>query len=453
MNIVVAGGSEVGLRIAERLMASHHVAFIGPHNRHYARLERLEIEIFDGSITSPTVLHAAGAAEASVFIAVSEDDEKNIVSCVAARRMGAAQVICFLNRRGFFEVDSDEDALAESLGIDAIVRPSSQLAEEIVRIVTVPGALDVRSFVGGKIILEKFEVEGDTTLTSEPLSRLKMPTGVLAAMGQRGDEFFIPRGSTQFQAGDRMTVIGTPKGIRRLHRFLSDASHRKQRNRAIIVGGGLVGGAVAEGLSDAGWYVKVIESDRGRCTEIATQLDCLVLHGDGSDLDLLEQELVDEPQALVAVTSNDEKNLLISLLAQHLGVPRVITRANRLINERIFEKVGVDVVLSAKGAAIRRVVNEFVESDNVHLADLEHGDFSVLEVALDKTFQSTAIMNLTLPGFAIIGAILRERGVRVPTGRDTIQGGDRLLVICSRDQEQEVRATFGLATAEAPAVL
>lgn len=444
MNIVVAGGSEVGLRIAEHLMASHIVSFIGPRERDRARLERLEIESVAGSLTAPSVLQAAGVAECDVFIAASADDEKNIVACVAARRMGAEQVLCFLNRRGFFEVDSDEDALAESLGIDAIIRPAAQLAEEIVRIVTVPGALDVRSFVGGRVMLEKFEIDATSPLIDAPLHALKLPTGVLAAMGQRGDEFFIPRGATRFEAGDRVTVIGTPKGVRRLHRFLSDRRQRNKRGRAIIVGGGLVGGAVAEGLTDAGWHVKVIESDRARCTEIAAQLDCLVLHGDGTDLDLLEQELVDEPQALVAVTSNDEKNLLISLLAQHLGVPRVITRADRLINERIFEKVGVDVVLSAKGASIRRVVNEYVESDAAHLAELEHGDFSVLEIALPKDFIKTTIMNMRLPGFAIIGAVLRGRSVRVPTGRDFVQANDRLLVICGTEHEQELRDAFGV---------
>lgn len=445
MNIVVAGGGEISLRIAEQLMAAHNVVCIGARDRDRARLERLEIETVDGLLTSPAVLNAARVRDADVYIAASHEDEKNIVSCVAARRLGARQVLCFLSRRGFFTIDSDEDALAESLGIDAIIRPAAQLAEEIVRIVTVPGALDVRAFAGGRVHLEKFEIDQNSPLAGGSLAEIDVPTGVIAVMGQRGDEFFIPRGATRFEPGDRVTVMGTPKGIRRLHRSIQDQRSRRGRRRAVIIGGGLVGGAVAEGLTEAGWSVKVIEFDRQRCRDLAAQLDCLVLHGDGTDLDLLEQELVDEPDALVAVTSNDEKNLLISLLGQHLAVPRVITRADRLINERIFEKVGVDVVLSAKGAAIRRVVSDFIEADRQHIAELEHGDFTVLDVELPASFEPTEVKDFQFPVFAIIGAILRDRRATIPTGGTVLQPGDHLIVVCDHERETELLAACGSA--------
>ncbi len=419
MDIVVAGGGEVGLRIAEQLMASHNVTVIGASDRDLGRLEKLKIDVVEGSLTSKAVLEAAGVPRADVYIAVSRDDEKNIVSCVAAKRLGARRVICFLHRRGFFAVESDEEGLAESLGIDAIVRPAGRLADEIVRIVTVPGALDAKSFIGGRIQLQKFEVDEGSPLTSAPLMELKFPKGALIAMGQRGDEFFVPRGDTHFQAGDRATIIGTPKGIRRVNRFLAIRKLFPRKKRAIVVGGGLVGAAVAEGLVQAGWSVKVIEFDRQRCSDLAAQVDCLILNGDGADLELLEQECAFEPDALVAVTSNDEKNLLISLLAQHLEVPRVITRADRMINERIFERVGVDVVLSAKGAAIRRVVSDLVEGDNLHIAELE------------------------LPRFAIIGAVIRREGrVRIPTGATALEHGDHLLVICDKDHEDDFHSAL-----------
>ena len=239
-------------------------------------------------------------------------------------------------------------------------------------------------------------------------------------------------------------MLGTPRGLRRLRRLLPTENERQRRGRAFIVGGGLVGAAVAEELGDAGWQVKILESSHDRCQELASQLDCLVLHGDGTDLDTLEQEVGDEPDALIAVTSNDEKNLLISLLGQYLGIPRVITRADRLVNERIFERVGVDVVLSAKGAAIRRVVNDYVESDEVHVADLEHGDFSVLDINLPIDFAKIALRDLNLPGFAIIGAIVRGRRVKLPQGNDVIEAGDRLLIVCDHDHEEELRAALEL---------
>lgn len=447
MNIVIAGGGEIGLRIAEQLMTAHNVVYIGYRETDRARLERLEITGIGGAITSPRVLQNAEVGDADIFIAASREDEKNLVACVAARQLGARRVVCFLNRRGFVAEEGEEDGLAESLQIDAIVRPAGQLADEIIRIVTVPGALDVRSFYGGRIQLQKFELDTSSPLVGEPLNRYRFPEGALAAMGQRGDEFFVPRGQTVFEAGDRVTVMGTPQGLRRLQRQLAAPRHRRRRGRAIVVGGGLVGSAVADGLNDAGWLVKVIEFDRARCSEIAASLDCLVIQGDGSDLDLLEHELADDPDALIAVTSNDEKNLLISLLAQHLKVPRVITRADRLINERIFEKVGVDVVLSAKGASIRRVVNELIQADERHLAELEHGDFNVLDLALPESFIPARVSDLRLPEFAIIGAILRSGKALIPTGRNTLSPRDHLLIICSAAHEDALYDSLGIPRA------
>ena len=444
MRIVVAGGGVVGVRIAEQLMAAHEVVLIDATERDQARIERLDIESMSGPLTSPSAQVNAGVPDADVFIATSREDEKNIVACVAARRLGAKQVICFLNRRGFFSVSDDEAELAESLGIDAVIRPAGQLAEAIVQIVTVPGALDARSFFSGRVQLQKFSVEEDSVLSGRKVQELKLPAGTLLVTGQRGEEFFLPRGDSVFESGDRVTVLGTPKGLRRLQRYLLDSRTRRKRGKALIVGGGLVGGAVAEGLGQAGWKVKVIESARDRCSEIATQLDCLVVHGDGSDLELLEQEASDEPDALVAVTSNDEKNLLISLLAQHLGVPRVITRADRLVNERIFEKVGVDVVLSAKGTAIRRVVSDLIESDSRHIDELEHGDFQVLDLELPEDFQPIRLMDLNLPRFAIIGAIFRGRRVQIPQGKDRLQPRDHVLVICHHAREAELFEALGL---------
>ena len=435
MRIVVAGGGVVGLRIAEQLMQRHDVVLVGATDRDQARMDRLDIESVTGPITSPTTLATAAVEDADVFVATSREDEKNIVACVAARRMGAGQVICFLNRRGFFTVSDDESELAESLGIDAVIRPAAQLAEEIIDIVSVPGALDARSFLGGRVHLQKFTVEENSTLCRTDVRDLRLPAGVLLATGQRGEEFFLPRGDSRFEPGDRVTVLGTPKSVRRLHRFLLDARTRKKAGKALIVGGGLVGSAVAEGLTQAGWNVRVIESDRARCSEIAGHLECLVIHGDGSDLELLEEEAANEPDALVAVTSNDEKNLLISLLAQHLGVPRVITRAERLVNERIFEKVGVDVVLSAKGSAVRRVVNELIQTNDRHIDELEHGDFVVLDLELPPTFEPIRLMDLDLPRFAIIGAIFRRRAVTIPKGSHVLEPGDHLLVICHHAKE------------------
>ena len=167
-----------------------------------------------------------------------------------------------------------------------------------------------------------------------------------------------------------------------------------------------------------------------------------MLRGDGADLDLLEAENVGDSSVLVAVTNNDEKNLLVSLLAKHLGVPRIVTRADRLANERMFEKVGIDVVRSAHGAVIRSVVSSIDESQSSILAELEHGDVRVIELELPTSFPTTSLKELRPPTFSTVGSIMRDRSIIIPSGADTLRPGDHILVFCSRDDADDTRAFF-----------
>ncbi len=442
MYIVIAGGDELALRIVEELMTEHDVVMVTADTPDAARLERLDVDVVRGMTTSPQKLREARVNTADFFIATSTDDEKNIVACVAARQLGAGHVICFLARRGFFELTTSEADLAESLGIDTVIRPAALLAEEIVQIVTTPGALDVRKFASGKIQALKFEVEKDSRLEGIPLQRAKLPKDTVLVVGRRGNEFFVPHGSTYFEAGDKLTAIGTPASINSLSRYLRPHKNDRRKRRVVIVGGGLVGSAVAEMLVDGNWPVTVIEQDKARGEDLAAQIKCLVLHGDGADLNLLAQESLYDVGALVAVTSNDEKNLMISLLAKQLGIPRIITRAGTIVMEHLFETVGVDSVLSAHGAALRWVVDDLIESHTDRVGDLEHGDLRVLELELPCDFQPVRLGDMRVPPTTIVGAITRGRQVIIPTGSRALLPGDHIFVFCTASNEAASRRFY-----------
>ncbi|NUN12510.1 MAG: Trk system potassium transporter TrkA [Myxococcales bacterium] len=443
MFILVAGEDEVGFRIAEAVMSQNHVVFLAPDNLSSARLDRLDVEVVNGSCSSPDVLRRAHVNQADVFIACTPMDEQNIVSCLAAQRLGAKRAICFLNRHGFLNLADDDAALADSLGIDAVVRPAEQLAAEIVQIISIPGALDVRTFHDGKIRMLKYEIDPGAVITQRPLRDIDIPKGVNLVMGLRSGELFIPKGDTLFRAGDKVTAIGTAHGIRTLiFEYLRTKQHASETRRVTVVGGGVVGLAVTRGLEKSGWKVKVIEVDRARCDELALRVNSLVLHGDGTDLDLLDEERIADSSVLIAVTSNDEKNLLVSLLGKHLGIPRIITRADKMVNERLFEKVGIDVVLSARGAALRSVIREVMDSGREMLAEIEHGVVHVLELALPDNFRPLSLAELRPPTFAIVGAIIRDRRAVIPRGHHVLRGGDRVIVFCRTDDEERTRDFF-----------
>ena len=234
MNVLIAGGSLMANRTAEALMADHQVVCLRTNDGVDAmRAEQLDVETVIGSPTSPEALRLAHIERTDVFIACAESDEQNIVSCLAAQRMGASRTICVLSSPGFLNLRDADDDLADSLGIDQVVRPGEQLAHEIVRIVTVPGALDARVFADGRVVLLRYSVEPESPITRAPLKRLKLPHGVVLVMVRRGDEMILPRGETQVLVGDKVMAMGRGHAVRELNRFLR-RRHKREKHRAAI---------------------------------------------------------------------------------------------------------------------------------------------------------------------------------------------------------------------------
>ncbi len=444
MRILIGGEDEVAFRLVEALMHEHQVTLIcDAETAQGGRVSRMDAQVVKGAPTSTRILRTAGVQQADLFVGCSSEDEQNLVACVAAKRLGAQRSVCFLLRPDVQMAGEDGTLLAESLGIDDVVLPAYRLAEEILRIIAVPGALDVEVFAGGRVHLLRYAVEEGARLTEGPLKVVGLPPGVVLVMARRGAEALIPRGDTVFESGDKLTAMGTMAGINHLlTRYLRADRTKRESQEAVIVGGGAVGLGVAKGLEDAGWTVKVIERDRARAERLSSILDGLVLHGDGTDPDLLEEERVPEASVLVAVTSSDEKNLLVSLLAKSMGVKRIITRADNIANERLFERVGIDVVRSARGAAVQAVLSQLGTRSQELLAELEHGEAEVLELTLPEELAEVPLARMKSGLQGIIGAIVRRGRVIIPRGGDSVQGGDRILVFCMREEEEAARDFF-----------
>lgn len=440
MNVLIAGGNLMALRTAEALMSEHQVVSLR-EGGHAVRFERLDVQTVIGTPTAPEALRDARIEHADVFIACLDSDEQNIVSCLAAKRMGAKRAICILSSHGFLTLKGPEQDLADTLGIDAVVRPGEQLAQEVVRIVSVPGALDARMFADGRVMLLRYGVEEGAPITKGPIRALTLPKGVVLVTIRRGEELILPRGDTQLRAGDKVVAMGRSGDLASLSKLLRYRPNRERRSVA-IVGAGSVGVAIARGLLEIGWQVTLIENDRARCEQVSEHLDCLVLHGDGADLDLLEQERIGDMSVVVCVTNNDERNLLVSLLVKGLGVGRIITRADRVHNERMFERVGVDVVLSARGAAIRSVVQSIDTSHREICAVLEHGSACVIELELPSDFPTVPLSRIRAQHYAVVGAVVRGKQVIVPGGKDELRAGDKALIFCSAATETETRDFF-----------
>lgn len=442
MRIVIVGGGQVGSSLAKALAADHEVTVIDHDPAVADVFATIDVEFILGGGTSEDVLAQAGVGPADVLVACTGLDEVNIVACAIANRIGSPETICLVSRADFLSA-SGQMAGLETFGINRVLWPEAQLAADIERIVTAPGAIDAEVFAGGVVRLLEYRLEAGTTLTAATVGELHLPRGSLIVAVKRAGRIFVPRGATRLAPGDKIIIMGTPEAMRAVEDLMRPGA-RGGRQQVTIIGGGDVGLQLAKRLESApGVDVRIMERDPARGAMLAATLTrTLVLNGDGTDLEFLESENVGRSDVLVSVIDNDERNLLASLLGRQLGVPKVITRVGRPANLRLFERVGIDVALSARGAAVASILHQITGGTSSLLAVLEHGEARVLELTVSPTFVPRELKAIGTPEDAIVAAILRGDRAIVPRGDDRIEPGDRILVFCTRTAADRVHAYF-----------
>ena len=443
MRIVLIGGGGIGYALAEALSLQHDIFVIDSNPGRADRFAQLDIEFVHGSGTNPAVLRRAATDRADLLIAATGLDEVNIVACSIATQLGKCETICFVGKEDLLQTSGGSDSLRKHFGIGRVVWPEAQLADAIERIIMAPGALDAAAFADGRIELLEFRVDQDSPFVQRPIAALDLPPSVVIAAARHEDSISIPRGGSQLAGGDRVIAMGTREGMAQLRqRVLPAAAASVQR--VTIVGGGDVGYRLAQQLDQVkGMQLRVIERSRARGELIAAGLrHTLVLNGDGTDLGLLEAEEIGRSDVMVSVIDNDERNLFASLLGRQLGVGKIITRVSKQANLRLFERVGVDVALSARGAAVTSVIHQIDGGRASLLAVLEEGQAKVVELTVPAGYPATALKDLELPSESIVSTLLRGGDVVVPGGQDVVRAGDRLLVCCTDAAVADVRDAF-----------
>jgi trk system potassium uptake protein TrkA len=440
VRIVIIGGGQVGSALARTLAPDHEVVVVD-HDRTVADVfSAMDVEFIVGSGTSEEVLGRAGIDTAQFFVACTGLDEVNIVACAIANRIGSPETICLVSRADF--VPGSQGRL-EQFGIDRVLWPEAQLAADIEQVVIAPGAIDAEVFAGGVIRLLEYKLDERSTLIAAPLGQLRLPRGALIVAVKRGAQLFVPRGATQLAAGDKIIIMGKPEAMQEVEAIVNP-SRGSGRTHVTIIGGGDVALELAERLEQCATVdIRIMERDLARGELLAARLRrTLVLNGDGTDLEFLESENVAQSDVLVCVIDNDERNLLASLLGRQLGVPKIVTRVSRPTNLRLFERVGIDVALSARGAAVASILHQITGGASQLLAVLEHGEARVLELIVSSDFTGKPLKGIGTPNDAIVVAILRDGSAVVPRGDDRIEPGDRILVFSTRAAADRVQAYF-----------
>lgn len=439
MHIVVVGAGEVGQHLAGVLSREEHaVTVIDPDPSKSRKLmESLDVQALVGDGTRADVLAQAGAIKADLVVAVSDDDRVNMLASVVAKHLGAKRVIVRLKDPSILEGYSY--FYKSAIGFDVVLSTEALAAEEIVGLVRERHALEVESFAEGRVQLRRLRLREASELTGAPLGELRLPDGVLVAAVLRGPDLVVPSGDEVLQPDDQVYVIGRAVDLDAFERLAGE--HVAWKRSVVLMGAGGVGRQIARKLRKTpGVSVLVLERDPARARALAAECsgDLMVLVGDATDIDLLQEERVSEANIFVATTDDDENNMIACQLAKSLGVERTVAMVNKASYRHLYDFLeGIDQAISPRVLCANMILR-FVRSGSPKaISVIGGGKGEVLDLTSGLR-ESTKVKNLGLPKGAVIGAIVRGDEVTVPTGETTVRGGDQVIVFTVAGNQAEV---------------
>jgi trk system potassium uptake protein TrkA len=442
MHIVVIGLGEVGRHLLDVLDGEgHDVVAIDQDPAHVAYAEEhFDVATMVGYGASQDTLDAAGVAKADLVVAVTNHDEVNLIAALAAKRQGANRVIA--RAQGTEWARWTEGVRYGLLGVDVVINPRVLVAQELAKIARSHGASEVIDLAQDRIELVQLELSEHARHTGKPLMNVPLPRESLVAAVVRDGRLFIPGGTDVLLPKDRVYLLGRPQAVVEAEDLFTT---RREARRVVIVGGGVIGEALARHLLADRATVMVIEKDRDRAIELSALLPgTTVVHGDGTDLSLLEEEEVGSYDLFAAVTPLDEVNLMAALLAQRVQVPRTACVVQRGDYMEIYRKLGIDIALSPRVVASDHILR-FSRTAEVHsLTVLENGQAEVVEVAAMRGCRvlGVPLKRMNLPRGALLGAIVHEDQVVIPRGDDEVRQGDTVILLTTEEARPTVERLF-----------
>jgi len=450
MKIIILGANQVGTTLAETLASEANDITVVDSDAEKLRdlRDRIDIGIVDGQACHPDVLQKAGGEDADMMIAVTESDEINMVACrVAYSLFQTPKKICRIRSSAYLV--SDKLFGQHGIAVDVVISPELIVSEYISRLIDLPGSLQVLDFADGQVQLVAVKAFYGGPLVGQEIRLLRqhMPsveTRVAAIF--RKDRPIIPEGSTVIEADDEVFFVAAQKNIRACMGELRRVD--KPYRRIMIAGGGNIGSRLALKLEQR-YQVKVIERDPGHCTTLSENLShSIVLNGEASHKDLLLDENIDETDVFLALTDDDEANIMSSLLAKRLGAKKVMTLINNPAYVDLVQGGEIDVAISPQQATIGTLLAHVRRGDVVNVHSLRRGAAEALEAIAhgDKNTSKVvgkAIEDIDMPEGTTIGAIVRDSEVLIAHDDIVVQTDDHVILFAvDRKRIPEVERLF-----------
>ena len=453
MRVIICGAGQVGYNIASYLSREDNDITVIDQNQAAINKvnDTLDVNAILGHAAQPDTLAAAGANDADMVIAVTHTDEVNMVACQVAHSLfNVPRKIARIRQTSYLDTAWSNLFSRAHMPIDVIISPELEVARAITRRLAFPGTTNVIKMAGGQVYLCGVLIDSDCPLTNTPFEQLAtlFPNARLRVVAiLRSGQVIIPKKDDQMLVGDEVYfVIDVDQVDQALDVF---GREDDQARRVVIVGGGNIGMSLIKEIREQQPLVslKVIEKDHERAKYLSEQLeDVIIINGSGLDRDILQEVHIERAEALVAITDDDETNILGSLLAQNHGCKRTITLVNKSTYNMLLSSLGIGAVVSPRAITVSTIMQHVRRGRIKAVHNIGDGAIEAIEAEASENCSiiNTPISGLELPADTIIGAIIHNGTITFPCPDTVIKPGDRVIFIASREQARKVEKLFSV---------
>ncbi len=447
MNIIIVGCGNVGATLAEQLSREgHDITIIDTKEQVVGNLSNaFDVMGIVGNGASFNVLTEAGVEQADLLIAVTGSDELNLLCCLIAKKASDCNTIARVSNPIY---SKEISFIKVGLGLSMIINPQLASAREMARVLKFPSALKVDSFAKSKVELVNYRIEAKCPLCNMKLKDMdsRLHCDVLVSMVERGDEVFIPDGNFELKENDEIAIIGTQSKTAEFFKKLGMPTAAARD--AILIGGGTTCIYLAEQLLEMGIRVKIIERDEKRCDELSELLPkATVIHGDGTDKQLLIEEGLEHTEAFVALTNIDEENIMLALFAKSMSKAKLITKVHRVAYDEIIDSLNVGSIVYPKYITAEsiikyvRAMKNSMGSNIETLYRLSDNRVEALEFQIkeDSPVVGIPLIDLQMKPNMLIACIGHKGQVIIPKGQNKIAVGDTVVLITTTTGLHDIR--------------
>lgn len=445
MRIIIVGAGEVGAYLAETLSRHDHDVTVLEQNESVASAldEQTDVRVVRSSGSSALALQRAGIADCDFFLALTSNDETNLVSSSIARALGARTTVARVHD-GVYR-DSTAINYQEHFGIDLLFNPERLAAVELAKHIRNPDRVAVEDFARGQVEVQLVEVSANAPVVGKTLAQLRLNPRMRVAVVRRGDESMVASANLKLHAGDLVTVCGPPEALFEVRPAFEPASSPARNLRVVIMGGSEMGVSLVRLLSSPRFRLRVIEPDRKRCEVLAERFPHIsVIHGHGTSLRLLEEEHVGDADYFVACTRDDEENIMACLQARKLGTRKLFLAINRADYTEVVQTsratLGIDIAVSPRLATATEIMRYISREKYIELATLPGGVGRVIElkIAAGSACDGKKMREVQWPAGSVVLALQHKGDARTPGPDDEMQAGDRIACLLQPDLLDDV---------------